>query len=214
MLPTWMANGPDLLIFSGVFFATFHILFYILGSETARNIGAYVAILLGGFAILTSYVNSEGVVNAQKSELLSTQVTRVGLDVEDQIERSENYLCGFPSIKLPTSPDNFDAIETDRLRACDVAKLYKQLAAREWRRGEQAFPTPDIGQATVTDRVWRQSLAEIERVADSYNALIAESQALKPRRWLLWAASEPFIISFSWCLGLSAVFPLRKRGRK
>ncbi|MQX25035.1 hypothetical protein GHJ84_29680 [Sinorhizobium meliloti] len=211
MLPSWMGNGFSILAFTVFMFIIGHAAFYVWGNEQLRKIIAYAALLVGGGTILTSFVTSESVVNSTKSELLSYPLNRSAKDLEDRIGGSISYLCGFNAVKLPSSPPNFDEIEAERRQACDIVKEFGRYARSEWKREGHLFVVPDAGQRDVTDVVWKNSVETVVEAAKYYNSIVDEMNALKPERWLFWAAVEPFLLAFSWCAGLVAMGPTRKR---
>lgn len=208
-VPEWMGSGYVLGLFTTIVFILSHLISMILTSDRVRHALTYLALFLGGAALLTSYHTALGTVGEVKAKLLMDRLTRAEEDIVREIATGENYLCNFKGVRSAFSPPNFDEIESMRNSACATFQALRTYATQDWQRGETKFSPPDVGLKLITDPVWRQSAERLETVVREHDAVVASLAEVKPSPWLFWAALEPFIISASWCLGLALMVPPR-----
>ncbi|MGS4989938.1 hypothetical protein ACVDG9_18390 [Roseibium sp. RP-7] len=212
MVPEWMGNGWVLTWFTAVALVVSHLTAYLLTDRKIRFWLAYSALFLGGAALLTSFHSAVGAVNSAKTELLADRLQRAGVDLIRDIAASKDFLCNFKGMRTPFSPPDFEEIETQRAAACNMFRQIKMYAETEWNSDGGAFVPPDVGLATVTDPVWKQSADRLGQVTTEYQILFDQLAEAQPQPWLFWSALEPFIISASWSLGLALM--MFRRGRK
>ncbi|WP_445678741.1 hypothetical protein [Radicibacter daui] len=213
MISEWMGNGWALAGFTAISFVLTHLMSYLFCNETGRARLAYIALFLGGAALLTSFHSALSTVNLAKAELLTDRLERAGEDIASEVSSSEKFLCEFNPIRTDFSPSNFDQIEEQRLVACGIFKKINIYMKSSWDKSRMAFAPPDIDFKTVKDPIWKHSVDRLERATKEHLLILDQISATQPQPWLLWSALEPFIISISWCLGLAAIPPFRVRNK-
>lgn len=213
MFPEWMGNGWTLTYFTLGFLIASHLISYFLQSKRTRFWLSYAALLLGGAALLTSFHTASSAVNAAKLEYASRNLDRAAADLLEEIESTRRYMCNRRGVRTSMSPPNFDDIEELSKTICDMFTRIKSYADQEWGKKREPFNPPDVGLASVTDDVWKQSVESLQRVRDEYQKALTAVSELQPQPWLFWKALEPFVISAFWSLGLALLVPPRKSQR-
>lgn len=211
MIPSWMGNGWTLTWFTvGSLFLS-HAVSYFLANEKIRLSLAYMSLLLGGAALLTSFHSALGTVNTQKSQFAAANLESAQVDVHKEILAAEHYLCSFKGMRTANSPPSFDEIEEQRKLACQLFGAIKHYADTEWDPKKAVFAPPNANTVSIYDHVWRQSFDRLDQVVEIHAKALEALQRLQPEPWLFWSALEPFIIALSWSMGLALMLPARWR---
>lgn len=212
MFPEWMGDGTTLAYFTFACFIATHLILYFIPNKKIRLGLGYVALLMGGAALLTSFHSASSAVNAAKMELASDKLDRAGEEVKRSISATKSLICGLHFIKSDMSPSNFDDIEQMRKTMCDMFTRLEFYAENDW-DARRDFTPPNVGLNSINDKVFKQWADELQQVSADHQHALVEVKQLVPQTWLLWTALEPFVISASWSLGLALLVPPRKRRR-
>jgi hypothetical protein len=218
-MPGWAGNWFLLVTFALVAATSAHLLLSRLRGVGKARIGAeYLAVALGGAALISGTFQSNAQVAAWKMENLRPRIEGAAGLVKSGVEWAADFECSRTFHRTEWSPPNLDQIEAQRAEACRRLTRIRDTQST-WLRPERSIDMRLFQQPPLRER-WIASDTETVRAAVAdYNAVMSQYLSFKragptPLE-VLFTIITPYAAALALALGLATVaYPRNETGRR